>query len=63
MPPTASEVNVDSPNANRPASAAMTVIAENTRVRPAVVTVRSTAVGTSVPSARSSRNRLTMSSE
>ena len=41
----------------------MTVIAENTRVRPAAVTVRSTAVGTSVPSARSSRNRLTMSSE
>ena len=39
-----------------------TVSAENAIVRPAVAAVRSTAPGTSAPAARSSRNRLTISS-
>ena len=39
-----------------------TVSAENAIVRPAVAAVRSTASGTANPAARSSRNRLTMSS-
>ena len=62
MPPMASEVNVGSPKANRPASDAMTVSAEKVIVRPAVPIVRiDRGVSTSAPAARSSRNRLTIS--
>jgi hypothetical protein len=61
IPPRATEVNVGSLNAKSPASAAPTVSAEKTTVRPAVTSVCSTAVAMSTPVARSSRNRLTMS--
>ena len=63
MPPIASEVNVGSPNANSPASDAMTIIAEKLIVRPAVPIVRATAVARSASGSapRSSRNRLTIS--
>jgi hypothetical protein len=61
IPPTATEVNVGSPNANRPASAAATVSAEKVMVRPAVASVRATAAVMPCPAARASRNRLTIS--
>jgi hypothetical protein len=63
MPPIASEVNVGSPNANSPASEAITITAEKLIVRPAVPTVRATATPSSPSGSapRSSRNRLTIS--
>ncbi len=46
----------------RVASAHATAAAENRIVRPAVATVRATAVGTSLPAANCSRNLATISS-
>ena len=54
---------VGSSKTNRADRQAVTVSAEKAIVRPAVAAVRSTAAGTGKPAARSSRNRLTMSSE
>jgi len=61
IPLMATEVNVGSPKANSPDSAVATVSAEKVTVRPAVAPVCSTAAVISRPSARASRNRLTMS--
>ena len=54
--------NVGSSKVNSADRQTATVSAEKAIVRPAVAAVRSTAAGTSAPAARSSRNRLTMSS-
>ena len=62
MPAIPSERIVASWNTNRLDSAAATVHAENTTVRPLLAMVRSTASATSRPAPRSSRKRLTMRS-
>ena len=61
MPAMPSDRIVASWNTSRLESAAATVHAENTTVRPLVAMVRCTAAGTSRPAPRSSRKRLTIS--
>ncbi len=63
IPPQASERRKGSAKASSPQSDAATVSPEKATVRPAVARVRSIASGSSDPAARSSRKRLSTSSE
>ena len=63
IPPQASERRNGSAKASSPHREAATVSPEKATVRPAVAMVRSIAASSSRPPARSSRKRLTTSSE